>query len=104
MTDFSQIETDIERLNHTDRYYKYGGFNPNHDELFWKIYADLIVLEQNGEIVSEPEKKPISYLRELLLNDGPEWCYTIEFWPKGDPEKRYKIGVCVRGAPIIQRL
>lgn len=99
-----QIEKDIERLNHTDRYNKYGCFNSRYDELFWKIFEELIDLERNGEIVSDPDKKPISYLRDLLQNDGPEWSYTIEFWPKGDPVNKYKIGVCVRGAPIIQRL
>lgn len=101
---FYQIEKNIERLNHTERYNKYGCFNPLRDELFWEIYEELLELEQYGEIVSEPDKKPISYLRELLQNDGPEWSYMLEFWHKDHPENRYKIGVCVRGAPTIQRV
>ena len=104
MVDFSLVEKAIDLLNHTERNNKYGYYNPRRDELFWEIYEELLELEQNGEIVSEADKRPISYLRELLCNDGPEWSYTIEFWPKSNPENRYLIGVCVRGAPIIRKL
>ena len=27
-------------------------------------------------------------LGELLVNDGPEFCYTIEFWKKDDMAKK----------------
>ncbi len=47
-------------------------------------------------------KKGLGYLHELLMNDGPEFSYTIVFWNKDDDTKKYKIGVCIRGLPICK--
>ena len=41
-------------------------------------------------------------LRELLLNDGPEFSYTFEFWSRENPSVKYRIGVCIRGLPICK--
>ena len=59
-------------------------------------------MEKGGEIVLEPGKKTLGYLHELLMNDGPEFCYTIVFWSKDDSTRKYKIGVCIRGLPICK--
>ena len=72
--------------------------------LFWNLYDVILEFEKSGKIEKEPGKKNIGYLREILRNDGPEYCYTIEFWPRGEEEKRYSIGVCVRGWPILEKV
>ena len=59
-------------------------------------------MDAKGEIVLEPGTKGLGYLQELLINDGPEFSYTIRFWRKGNRFKRYRIGVCVRGLPICK--
>lgn len=100
---FSQIEEKIDELNkmklkpaHT----QLGKYN----SLFWQIFDALVEMENEGEIVIEPNKKCISYLRDILENDGPEYSYTIIFWHSEDTNKRYKIGVCVRGLPIVKKI
>ena len=72
--------------------------------LFWELYDGVLELEKSGKIIKEPGKKSIGYLKEILNNDGPEYCYTIEFWPRGEDEKRYRIGVCVRGWPVLEKV
>ena len=101
--DFETIENEIEQLN---------GMNPRanyarrrrYSELYNSIYASLLEMEKDGSIVLEPGKKGLGYLRELLINDGPEYSYTIIFWKREDPSRKYKIGVCIRGLPICKRL
>ena len=97
-TDFAEIEKDIEKLNKIypnanhasrDRYYA----------LYNSIYERLLELEKSGEIIIEPGKKGLAYLRELLMNDGPEFSYIIIFWHKDNDAVKYKIGVCIRGLP-----
>ena len=61
-------------------------------------------MEKSGEIVLEPDTKGLLYLRDVLENDGPEYTYTIIFWQKGNTYKKYRIGVCVRGWPILKRI
>ena len=99
--DFETLEKDIVQLNRIhpnanhasrDRYY----------DLYRSIYENLLEMERDGKIVLEPGKKGLSYLHELLMNDGPEFCYTILFWEKGHAEKKYKVGVCIRGLPICK--
>ena len=46
---------------------------------------------QNGLIAIESGSKGLSYLRELLINDGPEYCYTVVFWEKDDPAKKVAV-------------
>ena len=70
--------------------------------LYKSIYERLLELEKDGEIVREPGKKGLGYLHELLMNDGPEFCYTIVFWHKNESARKYKIGVCIRGLPICK--
>lgn len=99
--DFETLEKEIEQLNkinikanHTsrDRYYK----------LYNSIYESLLEMEKDGLISIEAGSKGLSYLRELLINDGPEFSYIVVFWKKNDPAKKYKIGVCIRGIPICK--
>ena len=67
---------------------------------FWKIHKYICDLEQQGKITTDCPKS-ISYLREILLNDGPEYALVISFNSKAFPKRKYKIGVCVRGEPLI---
>ena len=99
--DFETLEKDIAQLNKInidanytsrDRYYR----------LYGSIYERLLEMENDGWIVREPGKKGLGYLRELLMNDGPEFSYTIVFWEKGNADRKYKIGVCIRGLPICK--
>ena len=104
---FSEFEEKVEELviirkkaNHnaqSEEFREYIG-------LFWELYDVLLEFEKSGEIEKEPGKKSIGYLKEIAYNDGPEFCYTIEFWPKGEEEKRYSIGVCVRGWPLLEKV
>ncbi len=75
-----------------------------YNRLFWELYNAVLELEKSKKIKKEPGKKNIGYLKEILENDGPEYCYTIEFWPRGEEERRYRIGVCVRGWPILEKV
>lgn len=97
---FNQIEEKIDELNKITPNSSKSAYS-QYINLFWEIYNQLIDMENAKEIIIEPNKKHISYLKELLENDGPEYCYTIVFWSKDDSKRRYKIGVCVRGLPII---
>ena len=99
--DFESLEKDIERLNKInvnanytsrDRYYS----------LYDSIYERLLEMESRGEIELEPGKKGLGYLHELLINDGPEFSYTIVFRKKDNSARKYKIGVCIRGLPICK--
>ncbi|MCR5805267.1 MAG: hypothetical protein K6G47_13520 [Clostridia bacterium] len=99
--DFKEVEKKIEDLNkikphstsdNRDRYYR----------LYNSIYEDLLLMEKEGTVVFEKKGKTLSYLRELLMNDGPEFSYTFEFWSRDDASKKYRIGVCIRGLPICK--
>lgn len=103
---FNEFEEKVEELlvlrekaagnAQSEEFQKYNG-------LFWELYNAVLELEKSEKIKKEPGKKNIGYLKEILANDGPEYCYTIEFWPRGEEEKRYRIGVCVRGWPILEK-
>lgn len=71
--------------------------------LFEEIHTQLVNLENDGKI-RRAGKKPISYLKEIIEHDGPEYAYVIEFWPIWDEQRKYEIGVCVRGDPLIKKL
>ncbi len=99
--DFETLEKEIEQLNkinikanynRRDRYYK----------LYSSIYESLLEMEKENLITIETGSKGLSYLRELLINDGPEFSYTVVLWEKNDPANKYKIGVCIRGIPICK--
>lgn len=72
--------------------------------LFEKIYEKLVALELEGKITRDYGKKPISYLMAIIENDGPEYSYIIEFSPTWDNPRIYKVGVCVRGVPLLRRV
>jgi hypothetical protein len=99
--DFETIEQEIEKLNKIKINANYTNRERYHS-LYNTIYEALLELEKEGGIVTEPGKKGLSYLRELLINDGPEFSYTINFWKPGNPANTYKIGVCIRGIPICK--
>ncbi len=101
--DFKTLEEKIEQLNRInikanytarDRYYS----------LYNSIYESLLEMDKNGLICIETGSKGLGYLRELLANDGPEFSYTVIFWEKNDPVRKYKIGVCIRGIPICKQV
>lgn len=99
--DFKTLEEEIATLNKInikanytsrDRYYS----------LYSSIYESLLEMDKAGLITIEEGSKGLNYLRELLNNDGPEFSYTVVFWEKNNPVKKYKIGVCIRGIPICK--
>ncbi len=99
--EFAALEKDIEELNSI--YIKANNASrARYHSLYNSIYEKLLEMESNGTIVLEPGKKGLGYLRELLINDGPEFSYTIIFWCKGNESKKYRIGVCIRGIPICK--
>ncbi len=67
---------------------------------FWEIHEYICDLEKQGKIATDCPKS-VSYLREIILNDGPEYALIIKFNSKVFPKRKYKIGVCVRGEPLI---
>ncbi len=70
---------------------------------FFEIHKYICILEENGKIITN-SKKSIKYLKDILLNDGPEYSLVIKFKSKAFMEKSYEIGVCVRGEPLIKKI
>lgn len=101
MEDFKAIKADIKKLNKINPHAN-NSENRRYFNLYDSIYERLLEMEKNGRIVKQPGNKDLSYLDKLAKNDGPEYCYTIIFWEKGHPLRKYKIGVCVRGLPICK--
>ena len=99
--DFKVLENDIAQLNRINPNANYTS-RDRYYALYNSIYERLLGMEKDGEIVLEPGKKGLGYLHELLMNDGPEFCYTIVFWHKNASARKYKIGVCIRGLPICK--
>ncbi len=95
------FEKQIEQLNKINIKANYASRDRYHS-LYNSIYETLLEMDKKGQIVIEPGSKGLGYLRELLINDGPEFSYTVVFWPKNHPFKQYRIGVCVRGIPICK--
>lgn len=94
---FDKLDEQIEKYN------EIRDFKPKW-ALYEEIYAQLVNMENCGKIARERKKKPISYLQQIIENDGPEYIYTIKFWPIWDEQRKYEIGVCVRGNPLLKRL
>ena len=99
--DFETLEKEIEQLNRINVRANYTARKRYHKQ-FGLIYDSVLEMEKNGSIVIEPGSKGLSYLRELQINDGPEFSYTVIFWDKNDASKKYRIGVCIRGLPICK--
>ncbi len=99
--EFEELEKDIAQLNRIHVNANYAARDRYH-KLYESIYERLLQMEKDGRLVLEPGKKGLGYLRELLLNDGPEFCYTIEFREKDHTARKYRIGVCIRGLPICK--
>ncbi len=99
--DFEALEEDITQLNRIKPNANYAS-RDRYKDLYKSIYERQLEMENSGRIELETGKKGLAYLQELLLNDGPEFCYTIVFWEKGHAGKKYKIGVCIRGLPICK--
>ncbi len=70
---------------------------------FFKLHKYICDLEEQGKIITD-NKKGIKYLKEILINDGPEYALVINFESKAFPKNKYKIGVCVRGEPLIKKI
>lgn len=70
---------------------------------FFEIHKFICELEEKEKIITD-NKKPIKYLEEILINDGPEYLLIINFHSKTFPNRKYKIGVCVRGEPLIKKV
>ncbi len=71
---------------------------------FKETYSYILLLISKKIIVSDPKKKSVDYLMEILKNDGPEYAYIIDFCSTLDCNIKYKIGVCVRGTPLLKKL
>ena len=70
---------------------------------FFEIHQYICDLEEKGKIITD-NKKRIKYLKEILINDGPEYLLVINFQSKVFSENKYRIGVCVRGDPLIEKI
>lgn len=68
---------------------------------FFEIHKYICDLEMQGKLVTD-SKKGIKYLEDIVRNDGPEYTFVINFQSKAFPERKYRIGVCVRGEPLIE--
>ena len=99
--DFESIEKDIEQLNKINPRANYTA-RSRYKQLYNSIYESLLEMEKEDAIDLTPGDKTLGYLRELLINDGPEYSYTFVFWEKGHEEKKYRIGVCIRGLPVCK--
>ncbi len=99
--DFTTLEKDIEQLNRINVKANYTA-RDRYRKLYYSIYINLLEMDKNGLVEIEPGSKGLSYLRELQENDGPEFSYTVVFWKKNDPARKFKIGVCIRGLPICK--
>lgn len=97
---FEEFEEKVTLLNGSD----IKSDSKQYWKLFWELHDFLLEMDKAGEIVLEQLTKGLPYLKELLDNDGPEYSYTIIFWRTGYEYKKYKIGVCVRGWPILKRV
>lgn len=73
-------------------------------DYFKKTYTYILDLISKKIILSDPKKKSIDYLMSIIENDGPEYCYTIDFCSSLDSNRNYRIGVCVRGEPLLKKL
>ena len=69
---------------------------------YWEVHKYVCELQEKGKIITN-SKKNISYLKEILINDGPEYALVIDFHSKVFPKRKYRIGVCVRGEPLIEK-
>ncbi len=69
---------------------------------FFEIHKYICDLENQGKIITD-NPKSIKYLEELLINDGPEYALVINFESKVFPKRKYRIGACVRGEPLLER-
>ena len=62
-------------------------------------------LEQEGVIIKTKGKEyNISYLMDIMVNDGPEYALVIGFFNPYDETTSYEIGVCVRGRPLLKKI
>ncbi len=99
--DFETLEKEIEQLNRINTRANYTS-RDRYYSIYNSIYESLLEMEECGQITIETGSKGLGYLRELLINDGPEYSYTIVFWEKNNDTRKYKIGVCIRGLPICK--
>jgi len=99
--DFDTLEKDIEQLNRINVRANYTA-RDRYRRLYNSIYENLVEMYDNDLISVEPGSKGLRYLRELLINDGPEYSYSVVFWEKDNEVKKYRIGVCIRGLPICK--
>ena len=62
-------------------------------------------LEQEGVIIKTKGKEyNISYLMDIMVNDGPEYALVIGFFNPYDETTSYEIGVCVKGRPLLKKI
>ena len=80
----------------------YKEIKTSEDTAFIEIHEYICDLEERSKINTD-NKKSIKYLKEIMVNDGPEYAMVIKFESKVFPEKKYRIGVCVRGEPLIEK-
>lgn len=87
---------------------KYNQMSEDAYSVKWKFFKEtfdqILALESKGIIESDKNKKKLSYLNEIIENDGPEFSYIIDFHSALDNTRNYRVGVCVRGTPLIEKL
>ena len=71
--------------------------------LFWEIHTLFVGLETDKKLIVEGEY-PLSYMKTLLNNDGPEFVYIVNCYYIWNIKIKYTLGVCVRGRPLAKHL
>ena len=84
--DFNTLEKEIEQLNRINTRANYTS-RDRYYSLYNSIYENLLEMEKADRISIETGSKGLGYLRELLVNDGPEFSYTVVFWEKNNAKK-----------------
>ena len=71
---------------------------------FWECVDYVSQLEQEGVIMKTSGKEHnISYLKDVMVNDGPEYALVIGFFNPYDETALYEMGVYVRGRPLLKK-
>lgn len=87
-----------------ERYHSMDSFEEQYD-YFLECLSYVVQLEKDAMLVKTKNKRySISYLKDILDHDGPKNALVIEFFNLYDSTSRYRIGVCVRGTPLLEKV
>lgn len=98
---YDKLDVMINLYNSMDKNVSFG----KRLDCFFECFSYVVQLENHGALVKSANGQyDISYLKDILDNDGPEYSLTIGFANPYEGTSSYEIGVCVRGTPIIRKV